>query len=60
MDLQVCIDFVKPSCKLEVMHGSRSSDYTLFVPKVRTKEFVVKKATSINVLEDEGPVFDKD
>ena len=46
MDLQVCIDFVKPSSKIEVMQASETPRYSLFVPKVRTKEFAVKQVSS--------------
>ena len=41
-DLQVYIDFIKPSCKIEVMKPTDSQNYEIFVPKVRTKELIVK------------------
>ena len=42
LDLKVFTDYVKPTCKVEVARGSRSSRYTTFVPLVRQKEFVVQ------------------
>ena len=42
-DLKVFTDYVKPTCKVEVVRGSRSSGYTTFVPLVRQKEFIVQQ-----------------
>ena len=43
LDLKVFTDYVKPTCKVEVARGSRSSRYATFVPLVRQKEFIVQQ-----------------
>ena len=60
LDLEVCIDYVKPSCKIEVVQSPDGPDYNLFVPKVRTKELIVRQVTTDGT-EDvaEGPVFEQ-
>ena len=34
-DLKVFTDYVKPTCKVELMRGSKSAPYNTFVPLVR-------------------------